>query len=69
VYRAAARDDLDGTGKVEPGAVAFVGKQGFAVKAGQGVMALEEVGPEGRRRMPGGAFVNGFRPELGERLG
>jgi len=69
VFRATARDNLEGAPNAEPGTVVFAGKRGFAVKAGDGAVALEEVGPEGRKRMPGSAFVNGFRPELGERLG
>ncbi|HCP62280.1 MAG TPA: methionyl-tRNA formyltransferase, partial [Actinobacteria bacterium] len=69
VFRATARDDLEGAADAEPGMVVFAGKRGLAVKAGDGAVALEEVGLEGRKRMLGSAFVNGFRPELGERLG
>jgi len=33
------------------------------------VVVLEEVAPEGRRRMSGEEFVRGYRPKDGEILG
>jgi methionyl-tRNA formyltransferase len=33
-----------------------------------GAVALEEVVPEGRRRMAGADFARGQRPEVGERF-
>jgi methionyl-tRNA formyltransferase len=52
-----------------PGEIVFVGPEGFAVAAGGGAVLVEEVAPEGRRRMSGADFVRGRRPEPGERLG
>jgi methionyl-tRNA formyltransferase len=42
---------------------------GPLVAAGEGMVRLEEVQPEGRARMSGAAFVRGYRPEVGDRLG
>ena len=39
------------------------------VATGEGLVLLEEVQPEGRRRMTGAEFVRGYRPQAGERLG
>jgi methionyl-tRNA formyltransferase len=32
-------------------------------------LALFEVQPEGKKRMPAGDFVHGYRPQSGEMLG
>ncbi|MBI4259411.1 MAG: methionyl-tRNA formyltransferase [Actinobacteria bacterium] len=53
----------------EPGTVLRWGAEGLLVAAGEGALLLEEVAPEGRRRMPAADFVRGHRPEEGERLG
>jgi methionyl-tRNA formyltransferase len=39
------------------------------VVAGDGLVTLEEVQPEGRRRMGGAEFARGYRPQEGEALG
>ncbi len=51
-----------------PGAVAARSNDGLVVWAGAGAVALDEVQPEGRKRMTGGEFVRGYRPEVSERL-
>ena len=61
VYRARA---VDGEG--EPGTI--VSPERLEVAAGTGAVALEEVLPEGRRRMTGAELARGYRPEPGERL-
>jgi methionyl-tRNA formyltransferase len=61
VYRARA---VDGEG--EPGTIVAPGE--LEVAAGRGAVALEEVLPEGRRRMTGAELARGYRPEPGERL-
>ena len=61
VYRARA---VDGEG--EPGTV--VSLEELVVAGGEGAVALEEVLPEGRRRMTGAELAHGHRPEPGERL-
>jgi methionyl-tRNA formyltransferase len=51
------------------GAVVRGPEKGFYVLSGDGVLRLDEVQPEGRRRMSGAEFARGYRPEIGERLG
>jgi len=43
--------------------------EGVVVGTGDGGVRLEEVAPEGRRRMSGAEFIRGYRPEAGEILG
>ncbi|MDQ3931993.1 MAG: methionyl-tRNA formyltransferase [Actinomycetota bacterium] len=52
-----------------PGLVVEVDHSGPVVAAGDGALVLTELQPEGRPRMPGAAFNQGYRPEPGERLG
>jgi 16S rRNA (cytosine967-C5)-methyltransferase len=42
---------------------------GSIVACGQGAVRLVEVQPEGKARMDGAAFANGYRPDPGETLG
>jgi methionyl-tRNA formyltransferase len=63
VFRAGVRE-----GDGAPGRVALVGREGFAVGTGDGLLAPEEVAPEGKAHMSGGEFVRGYRPEPGEAL-
>lgn len=63
VFRARA---VDGGG--DPGEVVGVDRSGFWVATGRGALRVLELAPAGRRRMGGAAFVNGFRPAVGERL-
>jgi methionyl-tRNA formyltransferase len=71
--RVVAPDELaalvEGTpGSPAPGEV--LGRHaGVIVAAGSGAVRLLEVQPEGKARMDGTAFANGYRPEPGERLG
>jgi methionyl-tRNA formyltransferase len=55
-------------GRGEAGAM-FEDRRDLVVAAGEGVLVLDEVIPEGRRPMAGGDFIRGQRPEPGERLG
>jgi methionyl-tRNA formyltransferase len=52
-----------------PGTIVAVDKRGAVVACGEGAVRLLAVQPPGRSRMDGAAFVNGYRPEVGERLG
>jgi methionyl-tRNA formyltransferase len=52
-----------------PGTVVEASRDRFVIAAGGGSVALEEVVPEGRKRMTGAEFARGQRPEPGERLG
>jgi methionyl-tRNA formyltransferase len=54
---------------VDPGTILRVDKRGAVVACADGAVRLDEVQPTGKARMDGVAFVNGYRPEAGERLG
>ena len=64
VFRAATTP-----GSGDPGAVLEADEMGLCVAAGDGAVRLLEVGPAGRRRMSGEAFVRGFHPQPGDRIG
>jgi methionyl-tRNA formyltransferase len=64
VYRAASSDVAG-----EPGRIVSVSKEGVVVGTGRGGLRLLDLAPAGRRRMSGADFVNGLRPEVGERIG
>ena len=69
VFRASAgHGSLDERAET-PGGIVVASKEGLAVAAGGGVLRLEELAPEGRKRMSGADFVRGYRPEVGEILG
>lgn len=53
----------------EPGQVVAVTKRAAVVACGEGAVALRAVQPAGKGRIDGAAFVNGYRPQPGERLG
>jgi methionyl-tRNA formyltransferase len=64
---AAPNEPVDGEG---PGTVIAVGNRGPVIaSADDWALVLEEVQPEGKRRMTGAEFVRGYRPVPGERLG
>jgi methionyl-tRNA formyltransferase len=67
--RPAADDTGDDTGGARPGAVVRRHHDGVDVACGRGVVRLREVQPEGKARMDGAAFANGYRPDPGETLG
>jgi methionyl-tRNA formyltransferase len=54
---------------VAAGTVLARGRDGVVVACGEGAVLLTSVQPEGKARMDGAAFANGYRPEVGERLG
>lgn len=53
----------------EPGTITTVDSEGFVVATGYGGFRPLELAPAGRKRMRAADFVNGYRPEVGERLG
>ncbi|GBC86547.1 Methionyl-tRNA formyltransferase [bacterium HR12] len=53
----------------EPGTIVEVRKDGFVVATAEGGFAPRLVQPAGKRVMDARDFVNGYRPQLGERLG
>jgi methionyl-tRNA formyltransferase len=56
-------------GQGPPGTVLARDAHGIVVACGDGAVRLVEVQPEGKARMGGDGFANGYRPEPGERLG
>lgn len=64
VWRASER-----SGEGVPGVVVASDDEGPQVQAGRGRLLLEEVQPEGKRRMSGAEFAHGYRPAPGEQLG
>jgi methionyl-tRNA formyltransferase len=59
----------DGAARSAPGTIVAVDKRSVVVACGEGGVRLLAVQPAGRSRVDGAAFVNGARPEVGERLG
>jgi methionyl-tRNA formyltransferase len=64
VFKAEA---VEGLG--EPGRIVEVSKRGIVVATAEGGFRPLVIGPAGRRVIRIEDFVNGFRPEVGERLG
>jgi methionyl-tRNA formyltransferase len=64
-------DDAGGDPGVDtaPGTVLGRSSEGVVVACGSGAVRLVAVQPEGKARMDGAAFANGYRPEPGETLG
>lgn len=52
-----------------PGTISIVDPDGFVVATGEGGFRPLELAPAGRTRMRAADFVNGHRPQVGERLG
>jgi methionyl-tRNA formyltransferase len=52
----------------EAGTIVALSKEGPCVACGDGVLTLTKLQPAGKKAMDGGAFVNGYRPGIGERF-
>lgn len=57
-----------GPGGAEPGTVAAVLKNKILVQTGDGLLAIDELQPEGKKRMESAAFLLGYRLQAGERM-
>lgn len=55
-------------GSAAPGCIVVDGNE-LKIGCGDGLLEAVELQPEGKRSMPAGAFINGYRPENGEQLG
>ena len=55
-------------GAGEPGEVVRIGKDGFDVQTGSGILRILEVQPEGKKRMDSAAYLRGYPMESGESL-
>ncbi|MGA2357141.1 MAG: methionyl-tRNA formyltransferase, partial [Terriglobales bacterium] len=56
-------------GSLSPGELLVEGNRLIVGCAEGTALALLEVQPEGKKRMPAGDFVHGYRPQSGEKLG
>jgi methionyl-tRNA formyltransferase len=59
---------ISGSEPGDPGEVVRADEQGFWVATGSGILSLEEVQLEGKRRLAGVDFIRGARVAKGERL-
>ncbi len=62
LYGECISGDYDG----EPSQVVFTDKDRFGIKTGEGVYVPAELKPEGKKAMDSGAFMRGYKPEVGE---
>ena len=71
IFRASLGSVSPPAGIEQPGALFRTGdeQRPAVLTEGSGVVLLDEVAPEGRRRMPGADFARGYRPKEGEILG
>ncbi len=66
IWAAKAADDAAGT--AAPGTITGI-RGSLDVQCARGSLAITELQPEGKNRMPAEAYINGYRPGTGERLG
>ena len=67
LWRARVEENQEKEG--EPGQIIRVEKEDFYVKTGEGILKIEELQLEGKKRMDTGAFLRGFPLSAGEILG
>ena len=68
VAEVAATLEAGGT-QVEPGTILGADHDGLVVRCGDGAIVATRVQPAGKAAMDAAAFVNGYQPQAGERLG
>lgn len=68
IWRAHVADSVL-AGEVRPGVTAVLDKQQFGVQTGEGVLMIDELQLEGKKRMQTDAFLRGFTVSMGETLG
>ena len=66
--KVAAARILPGAANALPGTVVSLTDGVIAVSCAGGIVGLTEVQPEGKKRMPAAAFINGRRLSVGDRL-
>jgi methionyl-tRNA formyltransferase len=62
------RTELAGERSIPPGLVNVEGRN-LLVGTGEGALVVSEVQPGGKKRMSAEAFINGYKPKAGERMG
>lgn len=67
LWKAWAQEGKDQEGG--PGQILQIGKDGFSVLTGDGILHIQEVQLEGKKRMDAAAFLRGYALEVGECLG
>ncbi len=67
LWKARVEDGQDEKG--EPGQIIQVEKDAFYVQTGDGILKIEELQLEGKKRMDTGSFLRGFQIRPGEILG
>ncbi len=60
--------DMQYQDNCEPGTIVQADKKGFCVACKNGLICIEELQPENKRRMDYLSFLNGHRLEIGEKL-
>jgi methionyl-tRNA formyltransferase len=68
IWRAEVVPPSPFTERGQGGEVISIAPDNFLVACGEGALRLLEVQPESRPRMDIRAFINGYRPQVGERL-
>lgn len=68
IWAASVRGAEEGDEAAAPGTVVKVTKHELLVQTGDGVLALEELQPEGKKRMAVDAFLRGYPMEAGETI-
>lgn len=66
VFRASVSDEESGR---EPGRVVQIAEKGFCVQTGKGLLQIEEVQLEGKKRMEAEAFLRGYSLDCDTKLG
>lgn len=62
-------EERGGLTECQPGTVAVLDKQQLGVQTGEGVLLIDELQLEGKKRMETDAFLRGFAVSMGETLG
>lgn len=60
--------DFEILSRVEVGTVVYVSKEGFGIKAGDGVLNVLSIQPSGKKCMSSSAFLQGYRLQVGDRF-
>ena len=61
-------DGFSGKEKPAPGTVAAVTKDAIIIQTGDGLLAVKELQPEGKKRMDAGAFLRGYPLRVGDKM-
>ncbi len=68
IWKASWQDARLSQGQEEPGTILEAGKGAFKVQTGHGLLVLEEVQLEGKKRMAASDFLRGFPVEAGQKF-